>query len=449
MFDSLSSKLESTFSKLIKRGVLGEKEVDEALAEIRVALLDADVNVKVVKEFGETVRREALGKKVIKSLSPGQMVVKVVQDELTKLMGKHEPLGLNHAPPVIIMMVGLQGSGKTTTSGKLARLLKEDKRRRPLLVSVDVYRPAAIEQLKTLGKNLSIEVFPSTPEQKPIEIATAAAQYAKNAGFDTLIIDTAGRLQIDAQMMNELVEIVEAVEPHEILLVVDAMTGQEAVNVARGFDESLDLDGLILSKLDGDTRGGAAISMRAVTGKPIKFIGLGEKMDALELFHPDRLVSRILGMGDILTLIEKASKEVDLEESKKLQKKLKKNEFSLEDFYAQLQSVKKLGSISSVMGMVPGMGKVAKGIDESVADKELKRLEAMILSMTPGERRDDSLIDGSRRSRIAKGSGTTVEDVNRLLKQFSEMKKVMKKVTSGANLQNLLRGGMPRMTGLR
>ena len=451
MFDALSAKLEATFNRLRARGTLKEADIDEALKEIRLALLEADVNFQVTKNFCASVREKALGKEVQKSLTPGQMVVKFVYEELVKAMGAHVPLGLNHAPPVTVMLVGLQGSGKTTSCGKLARHLREELRRRPLLVSVDVYRPAAIEQLKTLGKSLEIEVVDVQEGEKPIQIAQRARQYARNAGFDTLIIDTAGRLQIDAQMMNELVEIVEGIEPHEILLVADAMTGQEAVNVAKGFDERLDIDGLILTKLDGDARGGAALSMRAVTGKPIKFVGLGEKLDALDSFHPERMASRILGMGDVLTLIEKASKQVDFEESKKLHKKLKKDEFTLEDFYSQLQNIRKMGSIGSLMQMVPGMGKAMQGFNDEAAEKELKHVEAIILSMTPGERKDASAIDGSRRKRIAQGSGTSVEAVNRLLKQFTDMRKIMKKVTkmgpgalSGLSsmVRNSMRGGM-------
>jgi len=440
MFDALSEKFERTFKALRSRGTLGEKEIDAALKDIRMALLEADVNFQVTKEFCEQVRKKSLGKEVQKSLSPGEMVVKIVHQELVNAMGTREELGLNSAPPVILMVVGLQGSGKTTSCGKLARYLKDELKRRPLLVPADIYRPAAIDQLKRLGKDLDIEVFGSNAEMKPLTIAQQAEEYARNGGFDTLILDTAGRLQIDDEMMNELVDIVEELDPHEILLVADAMTGQEAVNVAQGFDSCLDIDGLILTKLDGDARGGAALSMRSVTGKPIKFIGVGEKMDALEPFHPDRLASRILGMGDVLSLIEKATKEVDLEKSKRLQKKIKKNEFSLQDFYDQLQTVKKMGSIGSLMQMMPGMGKLTKGLDEDQATKELLRVEAIILSMTPAERTNHAIIDGSRRRRIA---ATTVEEVNKLLKQFLSMKKIMKKVSKmgPAALGGLLKGG--------
>lgn len=439
MFDSLSSKLEKTFKVLRGRGRLSEADIDAALGEIRTALLEADVNFAVVKEFCENVRTHAVGMKVEKSLNPGQMVIKFVYEELIRQMGKTEPLNLRFAPPVVVMLVGLQGSGKTTSCGKLARYLRDDSRRRPLLVPADVYRPAAIEQLKTLGRSLDIEVFNSSADQDPVDIAKQAVEYAQNCGFDTVVLDTAGRLQIDEELMNELVEIVETVEPHEVLLVVDAMTGQEAVNVGKGFDERLDLDGLILTKLDGDARGGAALSMRAVTGKPIKFIGVGEKLDALEVFHPDRIASRILGMGDVLSLIEKASKHVELEDAKKLQKKIKKADFSFEDFLSQLQTIKKMGSMTSLMEMIPGMGQVTKGVDEDAVSGEFKRIEAMILSMTGQERREPDVIDGSRRRRIAAGSGTSVEEVNKLLRQFGDMRKMMKKFSK------LGPGGMANM----
>lgn len=456
MFDSLQTKLETTFKRLRNRGKLTAADVDEALKEIRTALLEADVNFKVAKDFCESIKQKAEGMEVIKSLNPGQMVIKFVHEELARVMGEHEPLNLRFAPPVVIMLVGLQGSGKTTSCAKLARLLKEDNKRTPLLCSVDVYRPAAMDQLRTLGEQLSVEVFDSSPDQKPLDIATRALEYAQNSAFDTLILDTAGRLQIDDALMNELVGIVEEVEPHEILFVADAMTGQEAVNVAKGFDERLEIDGVILTKLDGDARGGAALSVRAVTNKPIKFIGVGERPDALEVFHPDRLASRILGMGDVLTLIEKASKQVDLDEAKRLQKKIKKNEFTLEDFHSQLQSIKKMGDMGSLLRMFPGMGQAMKGFDEGEAAGQMNRIEAMILSMTPAERRDHTLLNGSRRKRIANGSGTSVEELNRMLQQFQSMRKVMKKVTKmGPNalrglggLQGMLgRGGPPKMGG--
>lgn len=451
MFDALSEKLETTFRKLRNRGKLSEPDIDEALKDIRLALLEADVHFRVTKEFCENIRKKALGTAVLKSLSPGQMVIKYVHEELVEALGKHESINFRHPPPLVIMLIGLQGSGKTTSCGKLARYLRDDMRRRPLLVPADVYRPAAIEQLKSLGKSLKIEVFDVSPSDDPTQIAKRALDFATKAGFDTVILDTAGRLQIDNELMNELADIVEAVDPHEILLVCDAMTGQVAVEVAQGFNERVEIDGIILTKLDGDARGGAALSMRSVIHKPIKFVGIGEKLDALEPFYPDRLASRILGMGDVLSLIEKASKQVTIEDSKKLQKKLKKNEFTLQDFHSQLQTIKNMGPVGSLMQMVPGMGKAMRGLDESLADKELKRVEAMILSMTPQERENYQIIDGSRRRRIAQGSGTKVEDINLFLKQFVEMKKVMKHMAKLgpqglSGLTNMLRGGakLPR-----
>lgn len=457
MFDSLTSKLESAFNKLRSRGKLSEADLDEALKDIRIALLEADVNFTVVKDFCEHVREKSLGMEVQKSLSPGQMVIKYVHEELITALGEHQPINLRHSPPVVVMLVGLQGSGKTTTCAKLALHLRDELKRRPLLVPADVYRPAAIEQLKTLGKSIGVDVYDTSEGAKPVPLVEEAERFAKNGNFDTVLIDTAGRLQIDAQLMNELGEMVEKVQPHEVLLVVDAMTGQEAVNVAKGFDERLDVDGIILTKLDGDARGGAALSMRAATQKPIKFIGLGEKLEALDVFYPDRLASRILGMGDVLTLIERAAKQVTVEDAKKLQKKLKKDEFTLEDFHSQLQMIKKMGSLASLAQMIPGLGKMTQGVDEEATEKELKHIEAIILSMTLGERRDAEIINGSRRKRIAHGSGTSVEDVNRFLKQFGEMRKVMKKITKlGAGglrglggFSSLVKGGfkMPPMPG--
>lgn len=450
MFESLSSKLETTFRWLNSRGKLSEHDIDEAVKEIRIALLEADVNFQVVKQFCETIKSRAIGLKIQKSLSPGQMVIQLVHEALIEAMGAGAPLNLKYSPPVIIMLVGLQGSGKTTTCGKLASYLRSELKRKPLLIPADVYRPAAIDQLKTVGRSLEIDVWNSNVDDEPVQIARQAQDYAKKSGFDTILLDTAGRQQIDQELMDELVEMVEAVEPHEILLVVDAMTGQEAVNVAKGFDERLDIDGIIFTKLDGDARGGAALSIRSATNKPIKFVGVGEKSDALEVFHPERLASRILGMGDVLTLIEKATKQVSVEDAKKLQKKIKKDQFTLEDFLTQLQSIKKMGSISSLMGMVPGMGKLVQGVDENAAGQKFKRMEAIILSMTRQERQDDDLLNGSRRKRIARGSGNSVEEVNRFLKQYSEMKKVMKKLSKMGpggfkgmgGLANLVKGGL-------
>ncbi len=455
MFGALTDKFENIFKSLRSRGVLTESDIDAALEEIKIALLEADVSLQVVKSFCSNIRQEALGMKVMKSLNPGQMVIKFVHDELVKTLGETSPLNLRFSPPVIIVMVGLQGSGKTTSTAKLAKYLKEDHKRKPLMVSVDVYRPAAIEQLATLAGQIDVSVFPSSTSESPKDIAVRARQHAEQAGYDTLLIDTAGRLQIDTTLMDELIDIVEAVEPHEVLLVADSMTGQEAVKVAKAFDEALELDGLILTKLDGDSRGGAALSMRAITGKPIKFVGMGEKADALEMFQPDRMASRILGMGDVLSLIEKASKQVSEEEAKKLQKKFKKDQFSLEDFYSQLQMIKKMGSISSLMKMIPGASKISEQLDGGVAEKEMSRVEAIILSMTREERAEHTIINGSRKKRIAQGSGTSVEDVNKLLTQFGTMKKMMKNVSkmgpnalrgmgqmgNMANFSNLMRGG--------
>ncbi len=428
MFDSLSDKLESVFKKLRGQGVMTEENIREALREVRLALLEADVNFKVVKDFVENVRVKAVGTEVLTSLSPGQQVIRIVHDELVAIMGGSEDnsLDLSAKPPVAIMMVGLQGAGKTTTCGKLGNLLKKQKRR-PLLVPADVYRPAAIEQLKTVGRQLGLEVFASTADQKPLDICLSAMKFAELNGYDTVILDTAGRHQIDDFLMNELGEINAAVQPREILFVADAMTGQEAVTIASGFNDRLEISGVVLSKLDGDAKGGAALSIKAVTGKPIKFVGLGEKLDALEVFHADRLVSRILGMGDVLTLVEKAQTLFDDKETTLLQQKLKKNQFDLEDFLTQMQQIKKLGSIESIMGMIPGMGKMMKQMKGAQpSEDEIKRIEAIIRSMTPGERANHGIINGSRRLRISKGSGTTVQEVNMLLKRFTEAQKMMK-----------------------
>ena len=453
MFDSLHTKLEGAFKKLRGKGVLTENDIDTAMKEVRMALLEADVNFKVAKSFCESVAAEARGEAILKSLSPGQQVIKIVHEKLIEVMGSQAAsLNLQDAPPIVIMLVGLQGSGKTTSCGKLARYLRDELKRTPYLVPADVYRPAAIEQLKTLAASLSVPVYQSDPSMDPVRIAQDAIAQATAEHCDVVILDTAGRLQIDGEMMQELQEISTAVQPHEILLVADAMTGQEAVNVATGFDEALEIDGLILTKLDGDARGGAALSMKAVTGRPVKFIGMGEKLEALEVFHPDRMASRILGMGDVLSLIEKASKEIDLEESLALQKKMRKNEFTLDDFLGQLRMMKKMGNMGSLMGMIPGMGKIAKQIDPEHADKELKKIEAIILSMTKEERSKHTLINGSRRKRIAKGSGTRVQDVNNLLKQFTQMRTMMQKLTKGGmgGLMNMFGGGggMPDISKL-
>ncbi|MEI6306521.1 MAG: signal recognition particle protein, partial [Deltaproteobacteria bacterium] len=430
MFDSLSDKLESVFKKLRGQGVMTEENNKEALREVRLALLEADVNFKVVRDFVENVRIKAVGTEVLTSLSPGQQVIRIVHNELVAIMGGGEDNSLDLAakPPVAIMMVGLQGAGKTTTCGKLGNLLKKQKRR-PLLVPADIYRPAAIEQLKTVGRQLGLEVFNSSADQKPVDICCDAMRFAELNGYDTVILDSAGRHQIDDCLMNELAEIKAAALPREILLVADAMTGQEAVNVAVGFNDLLDITGVILSKLDGDAKGGAALSIRSVTGKSIKFAGLGEKLDALEVFHADRLVSRILGMGDVLTLVEKAQSLFDVKEAELLQQKLKKNQFDLEDFLSQMQQIKKMGSMESIMGMIPGMGKMMKQMKGAQpSENEIKRIEAIIRSMTPGERANHSIINGSRRLRISRGSGTTVPEVNQLLKRFTEAQKMVKQL---------------------
>jgi signal recognition particle subunit SRP54 len=430
MFDSLSEKLESVFKKLRGQGLMTEENIRDALREVRLALLEADVNFKVVRDFVESVRAKSIGVEVLQSLSPGQQIIRIVHDELVLIMGggSDNALDLAAKPPVAVMLVGLQGAGKTTTCGKLGRHLKGLKRR-PLLVPADVYRPAAIDQLTTVGRQLGLEVFNSSTDQKPVDICTAAMKYAELNGYDTVILDTAGRHQIDDYLMNELEEIKAATQPMEILFVADAMTGQEAVNVAAGFNERLDITGVVLTKLDGDAKGGAALSIKAVTGKPIKFVGLGEKLDALEVFHPDRLVSRILGMGDVLSLVEKAQSVFDEKETARLQQKLKKNQFDLEDFLAQMQQIRKMGSMESIMGMIPGMGKMMKQMKGAQpSENDLKRIEAIIRSMTPGERANHGIINGSRRLRIAKGSGTSVPEVNQLLKRFTEAQKVVKQL---------------------
>ena len=428
-FQNLSSRLQETMRKLRGKGRLSEKDVDQALREIRLALLEADVNYKVVRDFIAHVKERATGHEVLSSLTPGQQVIRIVNEELTQLMGGTQAkLTLSSQPPSVIMMVGLQGSGKTTTTGKLSRMLK-GQGHRPLLVACDIYRPAAIKQLQVLGEQLDIPVF-SMGEQNPVDIAKAACSHAKKFNNDVVLLDTAGRLHVDEELMEELVEIKAAVNPTEILLVVDAMTGQDAVNVAEAFNERLEIGGVVLTKLDGDARGGAALSVKAVTGKPIKYIGVSEKMDGLEPFHPDRMASRILGMGDILTLIEKAAAAVDEEKAEKMAAKLKEAEFTLEDFLEQIEQMKGMGPIDQLIGMIPGLGaKQLKGLE--VDDSHLKKIEAIINSMTPEERRRPEIIGGSRRKRIALGSGTKVQDVNRLLKQFSQTKQMLKQF-SGA-----------------
>lgn len=425
-FEGLAGRLQETFNKLKGKGKVSEEDVKVAMREVRLALLEADVNFKVVKEFIARVKERAVGQEVMKSLTPGQQVVKVVNEELTQLMGgTQSKLNLAPKPPTIIMMVGLQGAGKTTHTGKLAKhLLKQNKQ--PLLIAADIYRPAAIKQLQVLGDQLNVPVFSMGDKVSPVEIVKNGLKHAKEEHRDVVLIDTAGRLHIDNELMNELIQIKEAVSPTEILLVVDAMTGQDAVNVAQSFNESLGLTGVILTKLDGDTRGGAAISVKAVTGCPIKFVGMGEKLDLLEPFYPDRMASRILGMGDVLTLIEKAQANVDEEKAKELERKLRKAEFTFEDFLGQLDQLKKMGPLEDILGMMPGMNKMKGMKDLKVDDKQLAHVEAIIRSMTQEEKAHPEILNASRRRRIATGSGTTIQDVNRLLKQFEDMKKMMK-----------------------
>jgi len=424
MLENLSAKLDRIFKKLRGHGKLSESNIKDALREVRLALLEADVHFKVVKEFISHVQERAVGKEVLDSLTPAQQVIKIVYEELTMLMGGegNVPIKLSNYP-ASIMLVGLQGSGKTTTAAKIAKYLKEQKGRSPYLVPADIYRPAAIDQLIKLGKQIDVPVFVPKPEMDPATIVIKAKNEVPSLGIDTVIIDTAGRLHIDDEMMNELVKLKELVKPSEVLLVADAMTGQDALNVANAFNKRLGFDGVVLTKLDGDARGGAALSIKHVTGKPIKFIGIGEKLDGLELFHPDRLASRILGMGDVLTLVEKAQAAFDEKKALEIERKIRKYEFTLEDFRDQLSQIKKMGSLESILSMIPGAGKL-KGI--KVDERELVKIEAIINSMTPKERRYPQIINGSRRLRIAKGSGTKVEDVNRLLKQYQQTKKMLK-----------------------
>lgn len=443
VFEGLADKLQQTFKKLRGRGKLTEADVNEAMREVRMALLEADVNFKVVKDFIASVKEQAIGQEVLGSLTPAQFVIKIVNDELTKLMGGTQSrITISSRPPTVIMLVGLQGAGKTTTVGKLAHLLKKQSKR-PLLVAADIYRPAAIKQLQVLGEQLELPVFAKEDCKDAVAIAQEALEHAKAFARDIVIIDTAGRLHINEELMQELKMIKQTVKPHEILLVVDSMTGQDAVTVAQSFNESLGLDGVILTKLDGDARGGAALSIKAVTGCPIKFAGMGEKLDALEPFHPDRLASRILGMGDVLSLIEKAEASIDLEQAKEMEKKLRKEDFNLDDFLEQLQQVRKLGPLDQILGMLPGMGNLKKLQDVQIDEKEIQHVEAIIRSMTAKERRDPSIINGSRRKRIATGSGTKVQDVNRLLKQFEEARKMMRR------FQEMRKGGKKMFGGFK
>ncbi len=430
MFDNLSSKLEAVFKKLRGHGKLTEQNIQEALKEVRLALLEADVNFKVVKDFIQSVQGRAIGQEVMDSLTPAQQLIKIVKEEMTILMGGQEQrIQLSGSPPVPIMLVGLHGCGKTTTAAKLARHFQGMKKR-PYLVPADVYRPAAIEQLQKLGEELKVDFYKPSPSQVPLEICLKAREAALKGGYDLMLIDTAGRLHIDEALMLELREIKAQIKPREVLFVADAMTGQDAVNVAKSFNERLGIDGIILTKMDGDARGGAALSIKAVTQKPIKFIGVGEKLDALEVFHPERMVSRILGMGDVLTLIEKAEAAFDEKKARELEKKIRKDAFTLEDFRDQLQQIRKMGSLESILNMIPGLPKMMKGRgDLQVDERELARVEAIINSMTPKERANFTIINGSRRLRIAKGSGTSVQEVNRLLKQYAQARKMMKQLS--------------------
>jgi len=431
MFENLSDKLNAVFKKLKGHGKLTEKNIEEGLREVRMALLEADVHYSVVKGFISDIKDRALGQEVMSSLTPGQQVVKIVNEALTALMGGMiEDLNLSGSVPVSIMLVGLQGSGKTTTAGKLAVFLKK-KGKKPYLVPADVYRPAAIDQLNKLGQQLSVPVFPSSPDMDPVQICLDARDTAHRTGYDIVLIDTAGRLHIDNVLMEELRHIKKAVSPADILLVADAMTGQDAVNIAKSFNDTLDIGGVVLTKMDGDARGGAALSIKSITDKPIKFIGVGEKLSDLEPFHPDRMASRILGMGDVLTIIEKAQAVVDEKKAAELEKKLRKNAFTLEDFRDQMVQIRKMGSMSELIKMMPGMSKMKQLKNMEVDEKELVKIEAIINSMTPQERRQHTLIKGSRRKRIAKGSGTSVQDINKLLKNYTQVMKMIKKINKG------------------
>ncbi|MEJ2108218.1 MAG: signal recognition particle protein [Acidiferrobacteraceae bacterium] len=442
MFESLSEKLDAAFKKLKGHGKLSEKNIEEGVKEVRMALLEADVHYRVAKRFIADVKERALGQEVLSSLTPGQQVIKIVNEELTKLMGsRNEDLNLSGPSPVALMLVGLQGSGKTTTSGKLSVFLRK-KGRKPYLVPADVYRPAAIDQLKKLGQQLNVPVFSSTTAMDPVQICREARTAAHQQGCDTLLLDTAGRLHIDEELMDELSRIKNAVKPSDILLVADAMTGQDAVNIAKSFNETLDIGGVILTKMDGDARGGAALSIKEITGKPIKFIGVGEKLSELEPFHPDRLASSILGMGDVLTLIEKAQEAVDEKTAADLEKKLRKSQFTLEDFRDQMVQIRKMGSLGDIMKMVPGMGKLKQMKNLDVDENEFVKIEAIINSMTPRERRQHTIINGSRRRRIASGSGTRVQDVNRLLKNYTQLLKMLKKFNKGG-MRGMQRGMLP------
>lgn len=438
MFDNLSEKLEQSFKLLKGQSKITEINIAETLKEVRRALLDADVNYKIAKEFTNTVKEEALGQDVLTAVKPGQLMIKIVHDELVKLMGKDKVEINLKGNPTIILIAGLQGSGKTTFAGKLGNLLKTKKGKNPLLVAGDVYRPAAIEQLKILGSQINIPVYTEDGSKNPVQIAQNAIKHAKAHAHDVVIVDTAGRLAIDQEMMDEISNVKKAIEPHEILFVVDSMTGQDAVNTAKEFNDRLDFDGVVLTKLDGDTRGGAALSIKYIVNKPIKFVGTGEKLDALDYFYPQRMADRILGMGDVVTLVERAQEQFDEEEAKKLQRKIAKDQFSFNDFLSQINQIKKMGNIKELASMIPGLGKAMKNTD--IDDDAFKSIEAIIFSMTPDEREDPLLLNGSRRKRIAQGSGNDIQEVNRLIKQFMETRKMMKMMTTmkGKKMQRMM-----------
>ncbi|MEX0812838.1 MAG: signal recognition particle protein [Chitinophagales bacterium] len=443
MFENLSDRLEGAFKTLKGQGQITEINIATSLKEVRRALVDADVNYKIAKEFTSTVKEKAMGQKVLTAVSPSQLMVKIVQDQLTELMGgTHEEIDLS-GDPSIILIAGLQGSGKTTFSGKLAKFLKSKKSKNPLLVAGDVYRPAAIDQLKVLGEQVGVEVYTEEGNKNPVEIAQNAIAHAKQNGNNVVIIDTAGRLAIDEKMMTEISEVKKHTNPNEILFVVDAMTGQDAVNTAKAFNERLDYDGVVLTKLDGDTRGGAALTIKYVVDKPIKFVGTGEKPEALDVFHPDRMAQRILGMGDIVSFVERAQEQYDEKQAAKLQKKISKNQFDFNDFISQLNQIKKMGNIKDLMAMIPGVGKAIKDID--IDDDAFNKIEAIIYSMTPEERSNPDLMDGKRRKRIANGSGNSIQEVNQFLKQFEQMKKMMRNMSKMQGMGKSLGGGMPFM----
>jgi signal recognition particle subunit SRP54 len=449
MFENLTDKFERAFKVLKGQGQISEINVAETLKEVRRALLDADVNFKTAKEFTTTVKERAMGENVLTSISPGQLMIKICHEQLVELMGGNEVEINVKGNPGIVLMSGLQGSGKTTFSGKLASYLKTKKGKNPLLAACDVYRPAAIDQLHVLGEQLGVEVYSNKEEKNPVKIAQAAVQHAKANGFNVVIIDTAGRLAVDEQMMTEIADVKNAIQPTETLFVVDSMTGQDAVNTAKAFDERINFDGVVLTKLDGDTRGGAALSIKSVVNKPIKFVGTGEKMEALDVFYPARMADRILGKGDVVSLVERAQEQFNEEEARQLQKKIQKNQFDFNDFLSQLQQVKKMGNVKDLMGMIPGMGKAMKGVE--IEDDAFKHIEAIIYSMTPEERSKPDLINGTRKNRIAKGSGTNIQEVNKLMKQFVDTKKMMKMMSNPKNMRNMMKqmkgagGAMPGM----